>query len=101
MALHMAGTPVSTMAAVHCAAATENFIALEHHFTDVPFWGDFIYIGSKPIIKNGYITVPEAPGLGFTLNEDVVKEHLIAEDHGFFEPTPQWDTERSWDRLWS
>src|SRR5258706_249493 len=42
MALHMAGTPISTMAAVHCAAATENFIALEHHFTDIPFLGDFI-----------------------------------------------------------
>ncbi len=37
MAMHMAGTPVSTLASVHCAAATENFIALEHHFTDVPF----------------------------------------------------------------
>ena len=101
MALHMAGTPISTMASVHCAAATENFIALEHHFTDIPFWSDFIDTGSKPIIQNGYITVPEAPGLGFTLNEEVVKEHLIPSDQGFFEPTPQWDTERSWDRLWS
>ena len=101
MALHMAGTPISTMASVHCAAATENFIALEHHFNDVPFWGDFIETGSKPIIQNGYIPVPDAPGLGFTLNEDAVKEHLIPEDRGFFEPTPQWDSEKSWDRLWS
>jgi L-alanine-DL-glutamate epimerase-like enolase superfamily enzyme len=101
MALHMAGTSISTMASVHCAAATENFIALEHHFTDIPFWSDFIDTGSKPIIQNGYITVPDAPGLGFTLNEEVVKEHLIPADQGFFEPTPQWDTERSWDRLWS
>jgi L-alanine-DL-glutamate epimerase-like enolase superfamily enzyme len=101
MALHMAGTPISTMAAVHCAAATENFIALEHHFNDVPFWGDFIDIGSKPIIQKGYISVPDAPGLGFTLNEEAVKEHLIVEDRGFFEPTSQWDQEKSWDRLWS
>lgn len=101
MALHMAGTPISTMAAVHCAAATENFIALEHHFTDIPFWGDFIDSASKPIIQNGYITVPDAPGLGFTLNQDVVKEHLIPEDRGFFEPTSQWNQELSWDRLWS
>ena len=36
MALHMAGTPISTMASVHCAAATENFIALEHHFSTSP-----------------------------------------------------------------
>lgn len=101
MALHMAGTPISTMAAVQCAAATENFIALEHHFTDEPFWGDFIDGLSKPIIQNGYITVPDASGLGFTLNEDAVKEHLIPEDRGFFEPTSQWDKELSWDRLWS
>jgi L-alanine-DL-glutamate epimerase-like enolase superfamily enzyme len=101
MALHMAGTPVSTMAAVHCAAATENFIALEHHFTDVPFWGDFIDGLPKPIIQNGYIPVPDAPGLGFTLNEEAVRQHLIPEDQGLFEPTTHWDVERSWDRLWS
>lgn len=101
MALHMAGTPISTMASVHCAAATENFIALEHHFTDVPFWGDFIDGLPKPIIQNGYIPVPDSPGLGFTLNEDAVREHLLPEDRGFFEPTPEWDSERSWDRLWS
>lgn len=101
MALHMAGTPISTMASVHCAASTENFIALEHHFTEVSFWGEFIDGLPKPIIQNGYIPVPDAPGLGFTLNEDAIKEHLISEDRGFFEPTPQWDTEHSWDRLWS
>ncbi len=101
MALHMAGTPVSTLASVHCAAATENFIALEHHFTDVPFWGDFIDGPSKPLIQNGYIPVPETPGLGFELNEAAVRAHLLPEDPGYFEPTPQWDVERSWDRLWS
>ena len=101
MALHMAGTPLSTLASVHCAAATENFIALEHHFADVPFWNDFVDGVPKPLIQDGYIRVPDAPGLGFTLNEDAVKAHLRPEDQGFFEPTPQWDTERSWDRLWS
>ena len=101
MALHMAGTPISTMASVHCAAATENFIALEHHFADVPFWNDFIDGVPKPIIQDGYIPVPEGPGLGFTLNEDVVREHLVEWDRGFFEPTPEWDEVRSWDRLWS
>ncbi|HEU5090204.1 MAG TPA: enolase C-terminal domain-like protein, partial [Roseiflexaceae bacterium] len=101
MALHMAGTPVSTMASVHCAAATENFIALEHHFTDIPFWNDFIDGPPKPLIQNGYIAVPETPGLGFTLNEDAVKEHLVEWDKGFFEPTSEWDAIPSHDRLWS
>jgi L-alanine-DL-glutamate epimerase-like enolase superfamily enzyme len=101
MAMHMAGTPISTMASVQCAAATENFIALEHHFTELPFWDDLIDGVPKPIIQQGYIRVPEGPGLGFSLNEDAVKEHLVPEDRGFFAPTPEWDGERSWDRLWS
>ncbi|NJM07349.1 mandelate racemase/muconate lactonizing enzyme family protein [Candidatus Gracilibacteria bacterium] len=101
MALHMAGTPVSTIASVHCAAATENFIALEHHFTEVPFWNDFIDGVPKPIIQNGYIPVPEGPGLGFTINEEAIREHLVPWDTGCFEPTPQWDRRASHDRLWS
>jgi L-alanine-DL-glutamate epimerase-like enolase superfamily enzyme len=101
MALHMAGTPISTMASVHCAAATENFIALEHHFTEILFWNDFIDGVPKPIIQQGYINVPEAPGLGFTINEEAIKEHLVANDQGFFEPTPEWDRLPSHDRLWS
>ena len=101
MAMHMAGTPISTMASVHCAAATENFIALEHHFADIPFWNDFIEGVPKPIIQDGYIPVPEQPGLGFEINEEAIREHLVAEDPGFFDPTEAWDSERSWDRLWS
>ncbi len=101
MAMHMAGTPLSTMASVHCAAATENFIALEHHFADVPFWDDFIEGLPKPVIQDGYIPVPEKPGLGFEINEEAIQEHLVADDPGLFEPTEVWNSERSWDRLWS
>lgn len=101
MALHMAGTPISAMASVHCAAATEIFIALAHHFADVPFWNNFIDGVPKPIIQNGFIDVRTAPRLELSLSEEAVKAHLIPEDRGFFEPTPQWDTGISWDRLWS
>ncbi len=101
MALHMAGTPISTMASVHCAAATENFIALEHHFSDVPFWSDFVDGLPKPIIQNGYIAVPETAGLGIEVNEEAIREHLLPESEGLFEPTTYWDVEHSWDRLWS
>jgi L-alanine-DL-glutamate epimerase-like enolase superfamily enzyme len=101
MAMHFAGTPVSCMANVHCAAATENFLALENHSLDVPWWSTLVQEGAKtPIVNNGWIDVPDRPGLGVTLNEDVVRQHL-APGSGYFEPTPQWDHERSWDRLWS
>ncbi|HEY6988686.1 MAG TPA: mandelate racemase/muconate lactonizing enzyme family protein [Bryobacteraceae bacterium] len=99
MAMHFAGTPVSCMANVHCAAATENFLVLENHSVDVPWWGDLVEGVEKPIVNKGYITVPDKPGLGVTLNESVVKQHLL--EPGYFEPTPQWNTDRSNDRLWS
>ena len=65
------------------------------------FWSDLIDGVPKPIIQNGYIRVPEAPGLGFEINEEAIKAHLLPEDPGFFAPTSEWDTEQSWDRLWS
>jgi L-alanine-DL-glutamate epimerase-like enolase superfamily enzyme len=101
MAMHFAGTPVSCMANVHCAAATQNFLALENHSLDVPWWSSLVLEGVKtPIVNHGWIDVPDRPGLGVTLNEDAVRQHL-APGTGYFEPTPQWDRERSWDRLWS
>jgi L-alanine-DL-glutamate epimerase-like enolase superfamily enzyme len=101
MALHYAGTPIGCMASVHCAAATQNFLALENHSLDVPWWSSLVQEGVKqPFVNHGWIEVPDRPGLGVTLNEDMVREHL-APGSGYFEPTPQWDQERSWDRLWS
>ena len=99
MAMHFAGSPISCFANVHCAAATENFLVLENHSVDVPWWDDLIAGVEKPIINHGFVKVPEKPGLGLTLNDDVVKQHL--RDPGYFEPTPEWDNERSWDRTWS
>jgi L-alanine-DL-glutamate epimerase-like enolase superfamily enzyme len=99
MAMHFAGTPVSCMANVHCAAATENFLVLENHSVDVPWWNLLVDGIEKPIVNRGFITVPDKPGLGIALNDEVVKQHLL--EPGYFEPTPQWDKERSHDRLWS
>jgi L-alanine-DL-glutamate epimerase-like enolase superfamily enzyme len=100
MAMHFAGTPVSCMANVHCAAATQNFLALENHSLDIPWWSSLVEGVEMPITNHGWITVPDGPGLGITLNEDVVRQHLMP-GTGYYEPTPQWDHERSWDRLWS
>lgn len=101
VALHMAGSPVCALANVHCAAATENFLVLENHSVDVPWWDDLVTGLPKPIIQNGYIAVPEAPGLGVDLHLETVREHLDPHSPGLFEPTPEWDRERSHDRLWS
>jgi len=102
MAMHMAGSPIAALAAVHCAAATENFLVLENHSVDIPDWNDLVTGLPNPLIQDGYIQVPETPGLGFQeLNEAVVRKYIDPDAPGYFEPTPEWDNERSWDRLWS
>jgi L-alanine-DL-glutamate epimerase-like enolase superfamily enzyme len=103
MALHQAGTPISFMSDVHCAAATQNFLACEHHNIDVPWWESLVKTtDGRQMITKGFANVPlDAPGLGIELNEDVVKAHLNPRDNSYFRPTPEWDEKRSHDRLWS
>ncbi len=100
MAMHFAGTPVSFMANLHCAAATENFVALEHHSVDIDWWEDMVTGVEKPLHVDGFARVPEGPGLGIELNLDVVKEHL-GRGQELFAPTEEWNRDRSNDRLWS
>ncbi|MGB5666570.1 MAG: mandelate racemase/muconate lactonizing enzyme family protein [Maribacter sp.] len=103
MAMHQAGTPVSFMACVHCAAASQNFLALEHHSVDIPWWESLVKtVGGFKMIDKGFATVPlTAPGLGIELNEDVVKKHLHPSDKSFFKSTEEWNELRSHDRTYS
>jgi L-alanine-DL-glutamate epimerase-like enolase superfamily enzyme len=88
--IHQPGSPVGAMAAAHLAATLPNFVCCENHAVDMPWWDDLVTKpASKPIIKDGYITVPETPGLGVELNEEVVRKHLRVP--GYFEPTPMYN----------
>jgi L-alanine-DL-glutamate epimerase-like enolase superfamily enzyme len=89
-AIHMAGSPLATMAAVHTAATLDAFVAMECHAVDfISWWQELLGGIQQPLIKNGYITVPDAPGLGVELNEKVVREHLRRP--GYFDPSTKWD----------
>jgi L-alanine-DL-glutamate epimerase-like enolase superfamily enzyme len=106
MALHMAGSPVGLYASVHCAAATENFMAMEFHSADVSWYDDLVDGVMKPIVgTDGFVVVPDKPGLGFELNEEAVKESMRRggrdPEKDYFPPTDEWNEERSHDRLWS
>jgi len=75
MAPHNLSTPIATMAAVHLCAAIPNFLVLEFHSDDLPWWEDLATC-AKPIARDGYIEVPQAPGLGVELNEEVARGRL-------------------------
>jgi L-alanine-DL-glutamate epimerase-like enolase superfamily enzyme len=88
-AIHMPGSPIGQMAMAHVAATLTNFESCEHHAADMPWWQDLVTEPAKPIFKDGYVAVPDTPGLGVELNDDVVKQHL--REPGYFEPTPMYD----------
>jgi L-alanine-DL-glutamate epimerase-like enolase superfamily enzyme len=102
MAIHMAETPIAALAAAHVAAATENFLALEFHSVDVPWWDDLVKAPSRPLIQKGFIELTEAPGLGIAeLNDEVIRAHLDPAQKDIWVSTEQWDNEYSHDRTWS
>jgi L-alanine-DL-glutamate epimerase-like enolase superfamily enzyme len=103
IAFHMAMSPIAALAAVHCAAASENFMVLENHSVDaLDVWSSMVKGLPVPLIQDGYIQVPEGPGLGFTdVDEEVLRAHLGDKDPGYFEPTDEWNDVRAHDRLWS
>lgn len=98
MALHNAGTPISVMANVHCAAATENCSVLEYHpeGDQILEWTNMVKpTGKLPLITKGFANVPDdAPGLGIELNEAEIKKILNPKDKSYFTPTLEWN---SWD----
>jgi L-alanine-DL-glutamate epimerase-like enolase superfamily enzyme len=102
MALHMAGGPVTMFSSVHCAAATDNFLAMEHHGVDDPLYDSVVDGPPKPLMaSDGFVPVPNTPGLGIELNEEAVKRDLKDPEKEYFPPSTEWDNERAHDRLWS
>lgn len=83
MAPHNIAGPIGTLASAHLCAAIPNFLALEWHAADVPFF-DAMLAGGGPIIRDGYIELGDAPGLGVELDLDVCRRYAR---HGepFFE----------------
>ena len=102
VALHMAESPIGAMAAVHVGAALPQLMCMEYHSVDVPYWQDIVNGLPKPLIDHGFITVPDAPGLGIeSLNEELIEKLVCKNIPGVWEPTDNWDNDICNDRLWS
>ncbi len=75
MACHNLCSPVGTMASGHVCAAIRSFITLESDSVELSYWQDIVkHDGS--FYKDGYLVLPNKPGFGIELNEDVCREHL-------------------------
>ncbi|RPI54492.1 MAG: mandelate racemase/muconate lactonizing enzyme family protein, partial [Acidobacteria bacterium] len=77
MANHNTGSQVCTYASAQWAASVRDYMALET-VTGEGGWMDQVLMLDGPYIKDGFIQVSDKPGLGMTLNPDVVRAHLAA-----------------------
>ena len=80
VAMHNVSSPVATMASAQVGAAIPNSLAVEYHSYQLGWWSDLV---EESVIEDGSIDVPEAPGLGLTLDLDAVEEHVIDGDELF------------------
>lgn len=64
---------LATLMSAHFCAAIPNFRIMEIEVDDVPWKGDLLT--SPPVIQNGQLVVPTAPGWGAEINEDALAKH--------------------------
>ena len=77
MACHNTGSQVNTYATCQWAASIRDYMSCET-VTGEGGWMDQVLALDGPYIKDGFVQVSNKPGLGITLNPDVVKAHLAA-----------------------
>ncbi len=76
VAPHCVVSPIGTMGSAHACATMPNFIALEWHWMrDYEIWENWVQEGD--ILEKGFITLPERPGFGVTMNEEVAKTRRV------------------------
>ncbi|HUT20933.1 MAG TPA: mandelate racemase/muconate lactonizing enzyme family protein [Anaerolineae bacterium] len=82
VAPHNVSSPLGMMAAGHVMASVPNFLVLEHHARDIPWWED-LCSGDKPFISKGWMTVSERPGIGVELDDQVARSLVWGGDRYF------------------
>lgn len=73
---HVFSSAISLVANMHFIASIPNSHLLEFDRNIYPLRDDLI-VEKVNIDKNGFISLPEKPGLGVTLNEEIVKKYLV------------------------
>lgn len=80
IAPHNAQSPLCTLINAHIGAATPNLLIQECFDDTNSMWTRELLTGGA-VVKDGFIEVPDAPGLGADLNEDVVGQYPYSEQN--------------------
>ena len=92
-ALHACCSPVGFMANVHLAASIASLVAVEHHGLDLPFFRNLVTGLDEDYMADGYVAVPDKPGLGIDLNSEEIRRQL-RKGAEYFAETSFWNINR-------
>lgn len=87
---HCIASPLGLVATAHASAAATGVICIEFHGVDVPFWHELV---DSAVIHEGHVIVPQRPGLGVELDEDVIRRYS-RRGEPVFEPVPTHNVSR-------
>jgi L-alanine-DL-glutamate epimerase-like enolase superfamily enzyme len=71
---HNVASPIGTMASAHVCATVPNFLVLEYHWLHRDYWSTIV-TSKEDIIKDGWITLSDRPGIGLELDETVARTY--------------------------
>jgi galactonate dehydratase len=71
---HNPSGPVCNMATIHACATAANFLILEYQLAESPLYSDVVK-GVEPALVDGSFVVPDRPGIGIELDDDVIQAH--------------------------
>jgi galactonate dehydratase len=80
IAPHNVGGQINTAAALHLAACTTNF-KIQEYFNDFADPWVRETAPGLPEVVDGYFALPQGPGLGVELDEDVIEAHPKKDVH--------------------
>lgn len=90
IALHNAESPFKTMVALHIDAVTPNVFIQECFDDFLEPWVNDVLTGFIKV-EDGHLTMPTAPGIGVTLNEDEAKKHPYGKSNFLRMFRPGWE----------
>ena len=85
LAPHNIAGPIGTLASAHVCASIPNFLALEWHAASVPFFDDLVTL-DRPVIVDGYVALPDGPGIGAEPDLDACRRYARPGEPFFHEP---------------
>ncbi len=77
---HLVSSPLGTMATCHVCATVPNFLVLEWHaLEEREAWDSYVHVpdGTRSIVRDGHIALPDAPGIGVELDMEGVHRNAV------------------------